>query len=154
MYVAGTIRHAQTWRKRASSSTVFVQEFQLDSKSKTAALYARVSTLEQSCDLQLEDLRRYASRRFSQVSEFTDIGISGAERRRPQLEALMRDARQRKFDAVIVWKFDRFARSLRHLLDATAEFRALGIDFISLTEGIDTTTPTGELVFSILGAIA
>jgi DNA invertase Pin-like site-specific DNA recombinase len=121
---------------------------------KTAAFYARVSTPEQSCGLQLDELRRYASQRFSRVFEFVDIGVSGTQRRRPQLDALMRGARKRMFDAVVVWKFDRFARSLKHLLDSLEEFHALGIDFISLTEGVDTTTPTGQLLFGIFGAVA
>lgn len=120
---------------------------------KKVALYARVSTLEQSCDMQLEDLRRYAQR-FAQSKEYVEIGVSGAQRRRPQLDALMADARRRRFDVVLVWKFDRFARSVKHLVDSLEEFRALGIDFISFTEGIDTTTPSGELLFHIMGAVA
>lgn len=119
----------------------------------TAALYSRVSTSDQSCELQLGELRRYSGRRFSTTREYVDQGVSGTQRHRPALDNLMRDARQRLFDVVVVWKFDRFARSLKHLLDALEEFRALGIDFISLTEGIDTTTPTGQLLFSILGAV-
>ena len=121
---------------------------------KTAAFYARVSTPEQNCDLQLDELRRYAGQRFSRVFEFVDIGVSGTQRRRPQLDALMQGARKGLFDAVVVWKFDRFGRSLKHLLDSLEEFHALGIDFISLTEGIDTTTPTGQLLFGIFGAVA
>lgn len=124
------------------------------SRPRAAALYARVSTTEQNCGLQLEGLRRYASQRFDQVFEFVDVGVSGTERRRPQLDALMQAARRRHFDAVVVWKFDRFGRSLKHLLDSLEEFRALGIDFISLTEGVDTTTPTGQLLFGIFGAVA
>jgi DNA invertase Pin-like site-specific DNA recombinase len=124
------------------------------SSPKTAALYARVSTLEQNCGLQLDELRRYANRRFGGVIEFVDVGVSGTERRRPQLDALMQGARKRQFDAVIVWKFDRFGRSLKHLLDSLEEFQALGIDFVSLTEGIDTTTPSGQLLFGIFGAVA
>lgn len=120
---------------------------------KTVALYARVSTLEQSCDMQLEDLRRYTSR-FAHSKEYVEIGVSGAQRRRPQLDALMADARKRRFDVVLVWKFDRFARSVKHLVDSLEEFRALGIDFISFTEGVDTTTPSGELLFHIMGAVA
>ncbi len=121
---------------------------------KVAALYARVSTLDQDCEVQLEDLRRYADRRFARYSEFTDAGVSGTERHRPQLDRLMRDARRRLFDVVLVWKFDRFARSLKHLIESLDEFSALGIDFISLTEGIDTTTPAGQLLFHIVGAVA
>ncbi len=124
------------------------------SNSKRVALYARVSTLDQSCDVQLEDLRRYASQRFGHCHEFVDEGVSGTQRRRPQLDALMNNARKRLFDVDLVWKFDRFARSVKHLVDSLAEFRALGIDFVSYTEGVDTTTPTGQLLFHIVGAVA
>jgi len=128
---------------------------EVKANSRTAAaLYARVSTSDQNCGLQLEELRRYASQRFSSVFEFVDIGVSGTEPRRSQLDALMRGARKRRFDAVLVWKFDRFGRSLKHLLDSLEEFHSLGIDFISLTEGIDTTTPTGKLVFGIMGSVS
>ena len=121
---------------------------------KTAALYARVSTLDQNCDLQLADLRRYARQRFECLREYVDRGISGTQRHRPQLDVLVKDARKRMFDVVLVWKFDRFARSLKHLIDSLEEFRALGIDFISYTEGVDTTTPTGQLLFHVVGAVA
>ena len=124
-----------------------------DWSKKAVALYARVSTLDQSCDMQLEDLRRYVAR-FGRSFEYVEIGVSGAQRRRPQLDALMKDARKRRFDVVLVWKFDRFARSVKHLVDSLEEFRALGIDFISFTEGVDTTTPSGELLFHIMGAVA
>jgi len=124
-----------------------------DAGKKTVALYARVSTLDQSCDMQLEDLRRYAAR-FARSHEYVDIGISGAQRRRPQLDVLRKDAHRRRFDVVLVWKFDRFARSVKHLVDSLEEFRALDIDFISYTEGIDTTTPSGELLFHIMAAVA
>lgn len=86
--------------------------------------------------------------------EFVDVGVSGTERRRPQLDLLMQGARKREFDAIVVWKFDRFGRSLKHPLDSLEEFQALGVDFISLTEGVDTTTPTGQLLFGIFGAVA
>jgi DNA invertase Pin-like site-specific DNA recombinase len=121
---------------------------------KVVALYARVSTLDQTCEVQLDDLRRYASKRFASYHEYTDAGVSGTQRHRPQLDALMRDARKRSFDVVLVWKFDRFARSLKHLIESLDEFSALGIDFISLTEGVDTTTPAGQLLFHIVGAVA
>ena len=120
---------------------------------KTVALYARVSTLDQNCEVQLEDLRRYAGQRFGCSYEYIDVGVSGAQRRRPQLDALIKDAHKRLFEVVLVWKFDRFARSLKHLIDSLEEFRALGIDFISYTEGIDTTTPTGQLLFHVVGAV-
>jgi DNA invertase Pin-like site-specific DNA recombinase len=121
---------------------------------RTVALYARVSTLDQDCNLQLADLRRYAEQRFARYYEYVDVGVSGAQRKRPQLDALMTAASQRLFDVVLVWKFDRFARSLKHLIDSLEEFRALGIDFISFTEGIDTTTPAGQLLFHVVGAVA
>ncbi len=121
---------------------------------KVAALYARVSTLDQNCEVQLEELRRFAGKRFARYCEYTDAGVSGTQRHRPQLDALMRDARRRLFDVGLVWKFDRFARSLKHLIESLDEFSALGIDFISLTEGIDTTTPAGQLLFHIVGAVA
>ncbi len=121
---------------------------------RVAAIYARVSTLDQNCNVQLEDLRRYASRRFDRCYEYVDEGVSGTQRRRPKLDALMQAAHQRKFDVVLVWKFDRFARSVKHLVDSLEEFSALGIDFISYTEGIDTTTPTGQLLFHMVGAVA
>ena len=126
----------------------------MNSQAETVALYARVSTIDQSCELQLHDLRRYASQRFGRCYEFVDEGVSGTQRQRPQLDALVHDARKRLFDVVLVWKFDRFARSVKHLVDSLAEFRALDIDFISYTEGIDTTTPTGQLLFHIVGAVA
>lgn len=121
---------------------------------RTVALYARVSTVDQDCNLQLADLRRYAQQRFARHYEYVDVGVSGAQRKRPQLDALMTAAQQRVFDVVLVWKFDRFARSLKHLIDSLEEFRALGIDFISFTEGIDTTTPAGQLLFHVVGAVA
>jgi DNA invertase Pin-like site-specific DNA recombinase len=121
---------------------------------KTVALYARVSTADQSCDLQLADLRRYAKQRFEIIREYIDTGISGAQRHRPSLNALMADARKKRFDVVLVWKFDRFARSLKHLIDSLEDFGALGIDFVSYTEGVDTTTPSGRLLFHMVGAVA
>jgi len=122
--------------------------------TKVVALYARVSTLDQNCEVQLEELRRYAGKRFARCDEYTDTGVSGTQRHRPQLDALLRDARKRLFDVVLVWKFDRFARSLKQLIESLEEFKALGIDFISLTEGVDTTTPAGQLLFHIVGAVA
>ncbi len=121
---------------------------------RTVALYARVSTLDQHCEVQLADLRRYASQRFGSSYEYIDVGVSGTQRRRPQLDVLIKDAHKRLFEVVMVWKFDRFARSLKHLIDSLEEFRALGIDFISYTEGVDTTTPSGQLLFHVVGAVA
>ena len=122
--------------------------------SKIAALYARVSTTDQSCEVQLDDLRRYASRRFTNYREYVDTGASGAQRHRPQLDAMLSDARRGMFDAVVVWKFDRLARSLKHLIDTLQELNSLHIDFLSFTENIDTTTPSGQLLFHIVGAMA
>src|SRR5713226_10295246 len=121
---------------------------------KVVALYARVSTLDQNCEVQLQDLRRFASQRFAQHHEYIDVGVSGAQRHRPQLDTLMKDAHKRLFDVVLVWKFDRFARSLKHLIESLDEFSSLGIDFVSYTEGVDTITPSGQLLFHIVGAVA
>jgi len=83
-----------------------------------------------------------------------DAGVSGAKERRPQLDRLIADAHKRRFDVVVVWKFDRFARSVSHLLRALETFRALGIEFVSLSEQVDTSTPTGKMIFTVLGAVA
>ncbi|HHT9135168.1 MAG TPA: recombinase family protein [Candidatus Avalokitesvara rifleensis] len=118
-------------------------------------IYARVSTQDQDPGLQLSELRKYVQDRGWQVyKEYTDIGHSGAKDSRPELNRLMKDAKRRRFDTVLVWKFDRFARSVKHLVNSLYEFKALGIDFVSLTEGIDTSTPLGEAMFSIIGAMA
>ncbi len=122
-----------------------------------AALYARVSTAHngQDPELQLRELREYCERRGWQlVREYVDVGISGTKEKRPQLDQLLADAHRRRFDAVIVWKFDRFARSVSHLLRALETFQSLGIEFVSLTEGVDTSTPAGKMVFTVLGAVA
>ena len=88
------------------------------------------------------------------AGQYIDIGISGAKEKRPELSRLMADAHRRKFDAVVVWKFDRFARSVSHLLRALETFKSLGIEFVSLSEQVDTSTPTGKMVFTVLGAVA
>jgi DNA invertase Pin-like site-specific DNA recombinase len=88
------------------------------------------------------------------AAEYVDRGISGAKERRPQLDRLIADAHKRKFEVIVVWKFDRFARSVSHLLRALENFRALGIEFVSLSEQIDTSTPTGKMIFTVLGAVA
>lgn len=122
-----------------------------------AALYARVSTNGhgQDPEVQLRELREYCERRgWAVAGEYTDAGISGAKDSRPELNRLLSDAHRRRFDAVVVWKFDRFARSVSHLLRALETFSALGIAFVSLSESIDTTTPAGKLVFTVLGAVA
>jgi DNA invertase Pin-like site-specific DNA recombinase len=105
--------------------------------------------------MQLAELREHAARRGWQiVGEFVDEGFSGARERRPALDRLWVDCRKRKVDAVLVYRYDRFARSLRQLVNAMEEFRALGIDFISIHEGVDTSTPNGRLVFGIFSSIA
>jgi len=119
------------------------------------AIYARVSTTEQSTDSQLLDLRRYVSDRDWQTyQEYCDNGISGTKDSRPALNELMGDAKKRKFDAVLVWRFDRFARSTRHLINALEEFKNLGIDFVSYQENIDTSSPLGGAIFTIISAVA
>ena len=120
------------------------------------ALYARVSTLNnQDPEMQLAELREYAGRRGWQiVEEFTDQGVSGCKESRPALNRLMSDACRRRFDAVLVWKIDRFGRSLKHLVNALAELAALGVAFISLRDNLDLSTPSGRLMFQIIGAMA
>jgi DNA invertase Pin-like site-specific DNA recombinase len=118
------------------------------------AIYARVSTNEQSPELQLRDLRQYATARGLATTEYVDTGFSGAKQSRPALDRLMNDARKRQFDCVLVWRFDRFARSTKHLLLALEEFRSLGIQFISYQENIDTTSPLGQALFTIVSAVA
>jgi len=119
------------------------------------AIYARVSTKDQSCELQVRDLRAYcAARRFDLVREYVDVGQSGAKDSRPELNKLMDDARKRQFDVIVVWRFDRFARSTKHLLSALEEFRSLGIQFISYQENIDTSSALGQALFTIVSAVA
>ena len=119
------------------------------------ALYTRVSTQDQSTDLQRSDLKRYCEQRGLEIyKEYCDQGFSGTKDQRPALNELMEDARKRKFDAVLCWRFDRFARSTKHLITALEEFRHLGIDFISYQENIDTSSPLGKAMFTIASAIA
>ena len=121
---------------------------------KRAALYMRVSTLDQHPETQLYDLRQMAQQRGYQiVEEYTDT-ISGARARRPGLDALMRNARRNRFDVVLVWASDRIARSVRHFLDVLDELSRLNIEFISFREQIDTGGPLGRAVVVIIGAIA
>ena len=125
--------------------------------SAKAAIYVRVSTVGsgQSPEMQLRELREYCERRgWQSAGEYADVGISGAKDKRPQLDRMMADAHKRRFDVVAVWKFDRFARSVSHLLRALDTFRALGIEFVSLSESLDTATPAGRMVFTVLGAVA
>jgi DNA invertase Pin-like site-specific DNA recombinase len=121
-----------------------------------AAIYARVSTLKgQDTVMQTRELKEYCDRRGWKVAgEYVDVGFSGAKDSRPELNRLMADAHRREFSAVIVWKFDRFARSVSHLLRALETFRALGIEFVSLTEQVDTTTPVGKMIYTVLGSVS
>jgi DNA invertase Pin-like site-specific DNA recombinase len=128
-----------------------------NSTSVRAAIYARVSTIGngQSPEMQLRELREHCERRGWQIAgEYVDEGISGSKFSRPALDRLMADAHKRRLDVVAVWKFDRFARSVSHLLRALETFNALGIGFLSLSESLDTNTPGGRMVFTVLGAVA
>jgi len=119
------------------------------------AIYARVSTTDQSTDSQLLDLRRYiADRGWHIFKEYTDNGVSGTKDNRPALNELMDDAKKRRFDVILVWRFDRFARSTRHLINALEEFKNLRVDFVSYQENIDTSSPLGSAIFTIISAVA
>jgi len=154
-----------------ASTTTFPSQPRL---AKRIALYARVSTSKceicgkrcsdhesqtheykgQDPEVQLRDLREFADLRGWEIIEIYSDTVSGAKDARPGLNRLMADAQRRRFAAVIVWRFDRFARSVSHLLRALEQFQSLGIDFISLSESVDTSTPTGKMVFTVLGAVA
>jgi DNA invertase Pin-like site-specific DNA recombinase len=120
------------------------------------ALYARVSTHNgQDPEMQLRELREYCQRRNWQIAEeYIDSGISGSQDSRPALNRLMADGCRGRFDGILIWKLDRFGRSLRHLVNALAEFEARGIDFISLRDNLDLSTPSGRLMFQVIGAMA
>lgn len=125
-------------------------------KVNRVAIYARVSTSnkEQKPETQLFALREYCSaRNLTIYKEYVDEGFSGSKDSRPELNQMMDDARKRKFDMICVWKFDRFARSTKHLLSALEEFKNLGVDFISYSENLDTSSPLGKAVFTIVAAI-
>ncbi len=120
-----------------------------------AAIYARVSTLDQQPENQLAELRRYvAARGWDAAVEYVDHGVSGSKDRRPALDRLVKDAQRRKFDVLVTWKLDRLGRNLKHLITFLEDLQALGVAFVSLGEGIDATTPAGKLQMHILGAIA
>ena len=122
---------------------------------KKCALYARVSTVEQRVQSQVYDLRQLAQQRgFEVVAEYIDEGISGTKARRPGLDALMTDARKRKFSVVLVAAFDRMARSTKHFLQVIDEFDSLGIEFVSRRENVDTSGPMGRLFLTLIGSIA
>jgi DNA invertase Pin-like site-specific DNA recombinase len=121
------------------------------------AIYARVSTTNHGQDVTMQsgELEQFTrARGWSLVDSYIDRGVSGSKERRPELDRLMRDARRRRFDVVLVYRYDRFARSLRHLVNALEVFRALGIEFVSIHEGVDTSTPNGRLIFGIFASIA
>lgn len=127
------------------------------SLSHRCAIYARVSTSNhgQDVSMQTRELREYCERRgWTLADEYVDIGFSGSKEKRPELDRLMADAHCRRFDVVAVWRFDRFARSVSHLLRALETFKAQGIDFVSFGEQMDTSTPTGKMIFTVLGAVA
>jgi len=124
---------------------------------KTAALYALISTTDKGQDpeLQLGELREYATRQGWVVEgEYVDRGISGAKESRPELNRLMADAKAGRFQVVLVWKFDRFARSVIYLHKAINSLREMGVEFVSKTEQVDTTTPMGKMIFTVVGAMA
>jgi DNA invertase Pin-like site-specific DNA recombinase len=119
------------------------------------AIYSRCSTADQNVNLQLDELRDYCKRRQWDIfAEYTDEGISGSKESRPALNRMLADAKRRRFDCVLVYRYDRAARSLRQLVNLLGEFESLGIAFVSLHEGVDTTTPSGRLVFGIFASIA
>jgi DNA invertase Pin-like site-specific DNA recombinase len=139
------------------SNGAAIENAKSDGLRAVCALYMRVSTKGQgqTTDTQALAQREYAQRRgFDVIGEYRDEGISGSKDSRPSLDRLMKDARARKFDVVIVARFDRFARSVSHLLRALEEFNHLGVDFVSLSESIDTSTPMGKMIFTVLGAVA
>jgi DNA invertase Pin-like site-specific DNA recombinase len=143
-------------------------------KAKRVALYARVSTAKcekcskrlsdhsgqghdykgQDAEVQLRELREYVAARGWLIAEIYTDTVTGSKESRPGLNRLMTDASRRSFDVVVVWRFDRFARSVSHLLRALEQFQALGVDFVSLSESVDTSTPTGKMIFTVLGAVA
>jgi putative DNA-invertase from lambdoid prophage Rac len=125
-----------------------------DKRPVRAAIYARVSTADQTCENQLLELRRYCAARGWEATEYVDTGISGAKERRPALDRLMTDAGQRRIDAIVVWRLDRFGRNLRHLVTTIEELAAAGVAFVSMGESIDTASPTGRLMLGILGSFA
>jgi DNA invertase Pin-like site-specific DNA recombinase len=139
--------------KSKNTTPVFSQ----DRPIHRVALYARVSTLhgQQDPEMQLSELREYATRRGLSIhEEYVDQGVSGSKESRPALNRLMTDAQKCRFDAILVWKIDRFGRSLKHLVNSLADLSAYGVTFISLRDNLDLSTPSGRLMFQIIGAMA
>lgn len=122
---------------------------------KTIAIYARVSTDKQKVDMQLNELRQFAARSgWTIYEEYIDQNFTGANTNRPAFQEMMEAARKRRFDMLLVWKLDRLSRSLKDLINTIDELGSSGIDFISYDNNLDTSTPTGKLVFQIVGAVA
>lgn len=121
---------------------------------RAVALYARVSTNDQTCENQLLELRRYAEARGWQTVEYIDNGVSGSKDRRPALDQLTTDVRRHKVGTVVCWRLDRLGRNLRHLVMLLDEWQSRGVAFVTLGEGIDTSTAAGRLVAGVLGSIA
>jgi DNA invertase Pin-like site-specific DNA recombinase len=123
--------------------------------SRRVALYARVSTREQSPDLQLDALRALAAQRGWEIAgAYIDHGVSGTKAKRPELDRLMQDTHAGRCDIVAVWKFDRFARSTQHLVTALNDFRTRNVEFVSVQDGIDTSTAAGRMVFGVIASLA
>ena len=118
------------------------------------AIYVRVSRLDQQPENQILELRRYVAARGWEAREFVERGVSGATDRRPALNALLAEVRRRRVQVVVCWKLDRLGRNLTHLVNTLQEFRALAVEFVTLGEGIDTSTPAGRLMFGLLASIA
>ena len=122
-----------------------------------AAIYARVSTADKGQDptMQTREMGEFCQRRGWEIyKEYVDTGVSGMKEHRPALDRMLADAKQRRFDVIIVWKLDRFSRSLRHLINSLADLEALGVAFVSLKDNLDLSTPSGRLMFQIIGAMA
>lgn len=123
--------------------------------TKRAAIYCRCSTDQQDLTLQRDDLTEFCKRRgWAVTGIFEDKGVSGSKDSRPALDEMIKEARQGKFDVVLVWRFDRFGRSTAHLLNSLNEFRSQNVDFVSLNEALDTSTPTGKVLFTVIAAVA
>ena len=122
-------------------------------KGARAGIYIRISTGDRNPDLQLNELPEYCERRGWTMVETYEDHMSGAKDRRPHLDRMLADARRRRFDVIVVWRCDRFARSTSHLLRALEEFQALGLDFVSVQEAVDTSTPAGKLTYTVIEAV-